>query len=120
MKLEELAGPVETSKNNTGRQKKKEMTTVMMTTATTTTTTTMMMMMMLTMMIHSRFGPSKVVVGAFTPRLPSSRVEEKARAPSARGRPVSVPRLQHSPRVRAVGESRGGRPRARGTAPIRQ
>ena len=43
----------------------------------------MMMMMMLTMMIHSRFGPSNVVVGAFTPRLPSSRVEEKARAPSA-------------------------------------
>ena len=34
-------------------------------------------------MIHSRFGPSNVVVGAFTPRLPSSRVEEKARAPSA-------------------------------------
>ena len=43
----------------------------------------MMMMMMLTMMIHSRFGPSNVVVGAFTPRLPSSRVEGKARAPSA-------------------------------------
>ena len=43
----------------------------------------MMMMMMLTMMIHSRFGPSNVVVGAFTPRLPSSRVGGKARAPSA-------------------------------------
>ena len=59
---------------------------MMMTTATTTTTTTtmmMMMMMMLTMMIHSRFGPSNVVVGAFTPRLPSFRVEGKARAPSA-------------------------------------
>ena len=44
---------------------------------------TTMMMMMLTMMIHSRFGPSNVVVGAFTPRLPSSRVGGKARAPSA-------------------------------------
>ena len=29
------------------------------------------------------YGPSNVVVGAFTPRLPSSRVEGKARAPSA-------------------------------------
>ena len=43
----------------------------------------MMMMMMLTMMIHSRFGPSNVIVGAFTPKLSSSRVGGKARAPSA-------------------------------------
>ena len=34
-------------------------------------------------MIHSRFGPSNVIVGAFTPKLPSSRVGGKARAPSA-------------------------------------
>ena len=43
----------------------------------------MMMMMMLTMMIHSRFGPSNVIVGAFIPKLPSSLVGGKARAPSA-------------------------------------